>query len=69
MPAPSVKPKKVEEEPSEARGSNNPPRSHPVLPLAESSSHPSSRAASRAGTPVHTPRSRACSTAPSIAPT
>eukprot|EP00971_Amphidinium_carterae_P233392 4632211-Amphidinium_carterae.1 len=25
MPAPSVKPKKMEEEPSEARGSNDPP--------------------------------------------
>eukprot|EP00971_Amphidinium_carterae_P002293 45164-Amphidinium_carterae.1 len=69
MPAPSVKPKKVEEEPSEARGSNDPPKSHPVLPLAESSSRPSSRAASRASTPAHAPRSRASSEAPSIAPT
>eukprot|EP00971_Amphidinium_carterae_P214845 4263337-Amphidinium_carterae.1 len=57
MPAPSLKPKKVEEEPSEGRGSNDPPRSTPMLPLAGSSSRPSSRAASRSGTPVHTPRS------------
>eukprot|EP00971_Amphidinium_carterae_P254042 5043353-Amphidinium_carterae.1 len=39
-----------------------------MLPLAESSSRPSSRLASRASTPVHTPRSRASSSA-SVAPT
>eukprot|EP00971_Amphidinium_carterae_P058313 1153586-Amphidinium_carterae.1 len=51
MPAPSVIPKKFEEEQGEARGSNDPPRSTPMPPLAESSSRPSSRAASRSGTP------------------
>eukprot|EP00971_Amphidinium_carterae_P089775 1777531-Amphidinium_carterae.1 len=61
MPAPSVKPKKTEEEQvklEEATSPNDPPRSTPMLPLAELSSRPSSRAASRA-----------FSSAPSVAPT